>query len=179
MNPSLLLIAILFPIVFSVFIPLIPFKKRAHMEIYIEVIVIATSVMVFLLLINRPGELVLIDCDNTDAVKRAGWEFIQFLMSDEQIARNAIKTGYLPTTKDISENKTMADFWAENPLYKVAYEQLSCARSEAYPYFENRAEFRTNCQSVISLMVQEGSITAEQAVEPIKLENAHLFENGF
>ena len=125
------------------------------------------------------GELVLIDCDNTDAVKRAGWEFIQFLMSDEQIARNAIKTGYLPTTKDISENKTMADFWAENPLYKVAYEQLSCARSEAYPYFENRAEFRTNCQSVISLMVQEGSITAEEAVERIKLENAHLFENGF
>ena len=73
----------------------------------------------------------------------------------------------------------MADFWAENPLYKVAYEQLSCARSEAYPYFENRAEFRTNCQSVISLMVQEGSITAEQAVEQIKVENAHLFENGF
>lgn len=61
MNPSLLLIAILFPIVFSVFIPLIPFKKRAHMEIYIEVIVMATSVMVFLLLINRPGELVLIE----------------------------------------------------------------------------------------------------------------------
>lgn len=52
----------------------------------------------------------------------------------------------------------------------MAYEQLSCARSEAYPYFENRAEFRTNCQSVISLMVQEGSITAEQAVERIKLE---------
>ena len=72
-----------------------------------------------------------------------------------------IHVPYLPTTKDISENKTMADFWAENPLYKVAYEQLSCARSEAYPYFENRAEFRTNCQSVISLMVQEGSITAE------------------
>ena len=61
MNPSLLLITILFPIVFSVFIPLIPFKKRAHMEIYIEVIVIATSVMAFLLLINRPGELVLIE----------------------------------------------------------------------------------------------------------------------
>lgn len=125
------------------------------------------------------GELVLIECDNSEEVKRAGWEFIQFLLSDEQIARNAIQTGYLPTTKTIAENEEMINFWAENPQYKIAYEQLSCARSEAYPYFENRAEFRNNCQSVISLMAQERSITAEEAVEQIRRDNEHLFENGF
>lgn len=121
------------------------------------------------------GELVLIKGENTEAQKKAGWEFIQFLMDDEQIAENAIKTGYLPTTKSIVDNPTMKAFWEANPNYKVAYDQLACAYSEAYPYFENRAEFRTNCQAVISTMVQERTINAEQAVEQIKTENAHLF----
>ena len=60
MNEKLLILAVVFPIVMAVFIPLIPFRKRAHMEVYIETVVILTSVLVLLLLFNRPGELVLL-----------------------------------------------------------------------------------------------------------------------
>lgn len=60
MNETFLIIAVVFPIVTAVFIPLIPFRKRAHMEVYIEAVVLLTSALVLLLLFNRPGELVLL-----------------------------------------------------------------------------------------------------------------------
>ncbi len=60
MNETFLIIAVVFPIVTAVFIPLIPFRERAHMEVYIEAVVLLTSALVLLLLFNRPGELVLL-----------------------------------------------------------------------------------------------------------------------
>ena len=42
MNETFLIIAVVFPIVTAVFIPLIPFRKRAHMEVYIEAVVLLT-----------------------------------------------------------------------------------------------------------------------------------------
>ena len=60
MNETFLIIAVVFPIVAAVFIPLIPFRKRAHMEVYIEAVVLLTSALVLVLLFNRPGELVLL-----------------------------------------------------------------------------------------------------------------------
>ncbi len=122
------------------------------------------------------GELVLISRDNTPEQHQAGWEFITFLMQDEQLYDNAIRTGYLPFTKSIVNNPEMAAFWEANPQFKVAYDQLQCAVVESYPYFEGRAEFRQNCQGVISTLIQERSITPEQAVQQIKDDNAHLFK---
>ena len=122
-------------------------------------------------------------CDNTDErLKRAGWEFIQFLITDEH-DRPQRHQDRLPAHHQghLRERRPWPTFWAENPSC-TRWPTSSCpARvSEAYPYFENRSRVHApTCQSVISLMVQEGSITAEQAVERIKLENAHLFENGF
>lgn len=57
MNEWFLVLAVLFPVALSVGIPLIPFGKRVHMEIYTELVVILTSVMVCLLLLHSPGEL--------------------------------------------------------------------------------------------------------------------------
>lgn len=60
LNEWFLILAVVFPAVSAVGIPLLPFRKRMHMELYIELAVILTSVLVFLLLCNRPGELVLL-----------------------------------------------------------------------------------------------------------------------
>ena len=47
---------------------------------------------------------------------------------------------------------------------------------QSWPYFEYNSEFKTNIQAVVSRLVQEKSIdTAEEAVEAIKTECAHLF----
>ncbi len=122
------------------------------------------------------GELCLISGNNTQEQQEAGWEFIQFVLSDDMIADNTIRTGYIPITKSIAENETMKKFWEEHPEYKVAYDQLPTAIPESYPYFEHREEFRVNVQGISSQLVQERSLTPEQAVEQIKADNAHLFE---
>lgn len=56
MNAIVLLIAILIPIVGGALIPLLPFKKRNTMLVYIETITVLTSVLVFVTLFRRPEE---------------------------------------------------------------------------------------------------------------------------
>lgn len=122
------------------------------------------------------GELVLVNGNHTEEEMAAGWAYLEFLMSDEQVALNAINTGYLPITHSVANSEIMQNFWAENPLYKVAYDQLDCAIGESYPYFENREEYRNNVQAVVSTMVQERALTPEEAVAQIWADNAHLFD---
>ena len=122
------------------------------------------------------GNITLVGQNNTEEQKQAGWEFINFLMSDEMVAYNAIHSGYLPTTATVANNEEMQKFWEENPIFKVAYDQLPNGIEQSWPYFEYNSEFKTNIQAVVSRLVQEKSIdTAEEAVEAIKTECAHLF----
>lgn len=120
------------------------------------------------------GNIILVK-GNSEEVERAGWEFIQFLMSDERVAKEAITTGYLPVTKTIEQNEEMVKFWEENPKFKVAYEQLAWGHCEESPYFLDRTEFKTNVSDVTSQLIQERSLTPEEAIQQIKDISAHLF----
>ena len=121
------------------------------------------------------GGNIILMAGNSEEVTSAGWEFIQFLMSDEMVAAEAIGSGYLPTTKTVETNETMAKFWEENPLFKVAYDQLAWGHCEETPMFLDRTEFKTNVSNVTSQLIQERNITPEQAIEQIKSISAHLF----
>lgn len=57
MNQYWILAAILFPILAGAVSPFIPFKKRTHMMVYPESVVVLTSVLVFALFLNRPAEV--------------------------------------------------------------------------------------------------------------------------
>ena len=121
------------------------------------------------------GGNIILMAGNSEEVTSAGWEFIQFLMSDEMVAAEAIGSGYLPTTKTVENNEAMAKFWEENPLFKVAYDQLAWGHCEETPKFLDRTEFKTNVSNVTSQLIQERNITPEQAIEQIKSISAHLF----
>lgn len=54
MSSYFLVIVVLLPILTGVLIPLLPFKNRTQMAVFTETGVILTSVLVFLLLFNRP-----------------------------------------------------------------------------------------------------------------------------
>lgn len=125
------------------------------------------------------GNIGLMKTFNTEEQLNAGWEFIKFLFTDEMVAYNAINSGYLPTTKSVADSEDMKAFWAENPNWKLPYDQVDWGIEQAYPYFEGNSELKTNIQGAVSLLIQERSITAEEAVEQIKRDNEHLFENGF
>lgn len=57
MRESMMLVVILLPIVTGVLVPLLPFKQRKHMEIFLESLVILNGFLVFYLLFNRPEEI--------------------------------------------------------------------------------------------------------------------------
>lgn len=113
---------------------------------------------------------------NSDAQIEAAWEYLKFAMSDEQVALNTIGSGYLPITTSAGQYKLMTDFWAENPLYKVAYDQLSVSRGQEVPHVSFKQDFIRACWDAVSLLIQDRSITPEQAVEQIKTTTAEFFK---
>ena len=50
MSPMMMLAAILLPILGGALVPVLPFKKRIAMEVYLEALVLATSVLVWMIL---------------------------------------------------------------------------------------------------------------------------------
>ena len=54
----------------------------------------------------------------------AAWKFLKFLDEPENMTTWAIGTGYIPIRKSSAESAEMQQYWAQNPNYKVAYDQL-------------------------------------------------------
>lgn len=119
------------------------------------------------------GCLALMD-NNTDEVKKAGWEFIKFLLSDERIAKEAIATGYLPSTKTVVENADMQAYWAANPGYKLAYDQLAWGITEESPFWVDLTEYKTNVSNIVGELVTERVMTIDEAIQKMLDDNAHL-----
>jgi sn-glycerol 3-phosphate transport system substrate-binding protein len=55
----------------------------------------------------------------------AAWEFAKFLDQPEQQAQWAADTGYVPISKAAVTLGPIQQLWAQNPEYKVAYDQLT------------------------------------------------------
>ena len=50
----MIMLVILIPVIAGILVSLIPFKKRSHMETFLETLVILNSLLVWNLLIHRP-----------------------------------------------------------------------------------------------------------------------------
>lgn len=57
MNKALILVVILLPVLGGGCIPLIPWKKRKYMEVFLETLVLINSIMVWWLLSHRPADV--------------------------------------------------------------------------------------------------------------------------
>ena len=96
-------------------------------------------------------------------------------MSDEMVTYNTTMTGYVPTTYSVANYEGMQKFWEENPLFKVAYDQVTTGRCQENPYSEYLQDFTQCCWDAVSLLIQDQSITAEEAVEHIRTNSAQFF----
>lgn len=122
------------------------------------------------------GQIALIGKGNTEEQIEAGWEFLKFIMTDEQVYLNSTRSGYLPITKSVATYEPMLKFWEENPSYKVPFDQMQeYGVCQEYPTFTDLEELIKNIQDVVSLLIQDGGITPEEAVQQIKNNTAHLF----
>ena len=54
----------------------------------------------------------------------ASWKFLRYLDKPENMTKWAIGTGYLPILESSAASPEMTAYWAANPEYKVAYDQL-------------------------------------------------------
>jgi sn-glycerol 3-phosphate transport system substrate-binding protein len=58
------------------------------------------------------------------AKQAAAWELAKFLVAPEQQAALSIATGYVPVRKSAAALPSVQAFWAAQPAFQVAYEQL-------------------------------------------------------
>lgn len=61
----------------------------------------------------------------------AAWEFMKFMTETEQAVKSSIKTGYLVSRKSAGETEEMKAYFEENPLAKVALDQLDYVPARA------------------------------------------------
>jgi sn-glycerol 3-phosphate transport system substrate-binding protein len=54
----------------------------------------------------------------------AAWQFAKFLNETETQAEWSVGTGYVPIRQAAAEQPTVQQYWAQNPAFKVAYDQL-------------------------------------------------------
>lgn len=122
------------------------------------------------------GSIGIIGKDHSQQEIAAAWEFVKFLMSDEQVAQNHIKTGVLPTTYSSVETDTLKDFWADekNEGYKISYEQVKDASAPAMSMYTS--EWNSAVRSVYSELIQARDITPDQALDNLKSEASTIFE---
>jgi len=121
------------------------------------------------------GNVAIIGAGNTDEQIAASWEFIKVLMSDEVVANTHFATGYLPVTKSVASYQPLIDAWEANPLLRVAYDQLPNAIPQEYPYVSYLQDFTIQLWDASSLLIQDRSITPEEAVEYVRVNSADLF----
>ncbi len=121
------------------------------------------------------GNVGIIGANNSEEQIAASWEFIKVLMSDEVVANTSMTTGYVPVTNSVATYPALTEYWAANPMAKVPYDQLGTAMPQEYPYVPFLQDFTIVCWDASSLLIQDKSITAEEAVEYIKTNTADLF----
>ena len=121
------------------------------------------------------GNICIIAEGNTDEQIAASWEFVQYLMGDEMVTYNTTMTGYVPTTYSVADYEGMQQFWDENPLFRVAYDQVKTGRCQENPYSPYLQDFTQCCWDAVSLLIQDQSINAEEAVEHIRQNSAQFF----
>ena len=119
------------------------------------------------------GNLAIIQRGKNDQQMAAAWEFMKFVMSDEQVAQNAADTGYLPVTYGAVETDVIQELWAEHPEYKVAFDQLAIAQE--LPWSEYNSEYIEKLKVVCSQLIIDQSITPEEAIEALKREADIIF----
>jgi sn-glycerol 3-phosphate transport system substrate-binding protein len=118
----------------------------------------------------------IVGADNSEEEIKASWEFIKFILEDEQQFFNAKTSGYIAITKSIAEYEGMTSFWAENPEFKVGYDQaLTAGRGQETPYNPVMQDYTQIIWDNVSLLIGEQSITPEEAVANVKAESADLW----
>ena len=111
--------------------------------------------------------------DSTQQEIAASWEFVKFLLSDEnQIEKHKV-SGYLPFSYSAVEKQELKDFWAENPGFEVAFKTQDVATYTDWSLHLNA--WRSEISNVFIGVLVDGSLTVEQAVKQLEKQAPVIF----
>lgn len=84
----------------------------------------------------------------------ATWAFVKWLINDPKgCLQFELDSGYLPFTKDMVESAAIQKLWADNPMYKVAFDQLQYAvDTEQHLYW---AELKTEILAALQAVMND------------------------
>lgn len=119
------------------------------------------------------GNLAILSANHSQQEVAAAWEFIKFISQDEWVIDNAVGTGYLPVTYSSAEDAGLQSFWQEHLWHKRAYEQLAWANASAFS--QSIEEWRNAVNNALSYVVQDGTMSPEDAVSYLKRQATVIF----
>lgn len=124
------------------------------------------------------GSISIIGKDHSQQEIAAAWEFVKFLMTDEQVAKNHIETGVLPTTYSAANGSELQAFWADpaDEGYKISFEQVPDASAPKMSLYTS--EWNSIVRSAYSQLIQARDITPEATLENLAKEAKALFPAG-
>ena len=121
------------------------------------------------------GHMVVLESNHSPQEIAAAWEFMKFLLEDEQVAQNAVDTGYLPITKSSTDTELIQTLWADQPAFKTAFEQIENGTFNTRS--TDTAEWNSQMTTAISYVIQDMSMTPKEAVEYLQTQERIIFGN--
>ncbi|MGZ6909524.1 MAG: ABC transporter substrate-binding protein [Acidimicrobiia bacterium] len=107
----------------------------------------------------------------------ATWDFLKFLVQADSQATFAAGTGYVPINKDSPKQRVLADQWAKEPGYKVAYDQLLVGKDDiatAGPVIGDYAGVRDVVRDVMTQMLTGGMDATTALHKAVAESNAKI-----
>lgn len=112
------------------------------------------------------GASLYISNKSSAAKQAAAYRFAKWLTEPDQQARWHVGTGYLPMGEAAAETRIVQDFWASNPEFKVAFDQLEAIPDIGQtrgPVIGPYAAARQIVEESLDSMLK-GGVPADQAV---------------
>ncbi|MCI8887079.1 MAG: extracellular solute-binding protein [Hungatella sp.] len=120
------------------------------------------------------GNLGIIASGHSEDEIGASWEFMKFMMEDQQVAKCAIETGYLPVTYSSTKTDALKAQWEANPNYRIAFDILDQCSESSWCVYQN--EYESYLKQAASYVIQDFSWTPEEAVEYLKEQAKIVFQ---
>jgi ABC-type glycerol-3-phosphate transport system substrate-binding protein len=111
--------------------------------------------------------------DATQQEVAAAWEYMKFLLTDENQVEKMLVSGYLPFTYTALEAQALKDALKEQPGYEVAFKALD---SSTYNDWSLKlSAWRTEVGNVFTGVLIDGSLTVDQAIEQLEKQATVIF----
>ena len=111
--------------------------------------------------------------DSTQQEKAAAWEFLKFLLTDENQITMHQASSYLPFTTTARASEELAALWEDHPGFAAAAEQLEWATYNDWSIY--LSEWRTQIGNCFSAVLVDGSMTPDEAVEYLRTQANVIF----